>query len=63
MSEPTARIERRRESPDFAYETDDRDHGWSFEAGITVRSSVAPASKGGESCIGPEEAFVAWTRG
>ena len=59
MSEHTATITWRRETPDFAYETYNRDHDWSFDAGITVRASAAPAYKGGESCVDPEEAFVA----
>jgi organic hydroperoxide reductase OsmC/OhrA len=59
MSEHTATIEWRRETPDFAYETYNRDHDWSFDAGITVRASAAPAYKGSESCVDPEEAFVA----
>lgn len=59
MSEHTATIEWRRESPDFAYESYNRDHDWSFDAGITVRASAAPAYKGNERCVDPEEAFVA----
>lgn len=59
MSEHTATIEWRRETPDFAYETYNRDHDWSFDAGITVRASANPAYLGGESCVDPEEAFVA----
>jgi hypothetical protein len=41
MSEHTATIEWRRETPDFDYETYNRDHDRSFDAGITVRSSAA----------------------
>ena len=59
MSEHTATIEWRRETPDFAYETYNRDHDWSFDAGITVRASAAPAYLGSESRVDPEEAFVA----
>ena len=59
MSEHKATIEWKRESPDFAYETYNRDHDWSFDAGITVRASAAPAYKGNERCVDPEEAFVA----
>src|SRR5215831_17713190 len=59
MSEHTATIEWRRETPDFAYETYNRDHNWSFDAGITVRASANPAYSGSESCVDPEEAFVA----
>jgi organic hydroperoxide reductase OsmC/OhrA len=59
MSEHTATIEWRRETPDFAYETYNRDHDWSFDGGITVRASANPAYQGSESCVDPEEAFVA----
>lgn len=59
MSEHAATIEWRRETPDFAYETYNRDHDWSFDAGITVRASAAPAYLGHENCVDPEEAFVA----
>jgi organic hydroperoxide reductase OsmC/OhrA len=59
MSEHHATISWKRETPDFTYETYNRDHDWSFDAGTTVRGSAAPAYKGGESCVDPEEAFVA----
>ncbi len=59
MSEYTATIAWRRETPDFAYENYNRDHDWSFDAGITVRASASPAYRGSESCVDPEEAFVA----
>jgi organic hydroperoxide reductase OsmC/OhrA len=59
MSEHTATIEWRRETPDFNYETYNRDHDWSFDAGITVRASANPSYLGAESYVDPEEAFVA----
>src|SRR5262245_1301675 len=59
MSEHKATIEWRRETPDFAYQTYNRDHEWRFDAGITVRASAAPAYLGSEQCVDPEEAFVA----
>jgi organic hydroperoxide reductase OsmC/OhrA len=59
MSEHKATIDWKRETPDFAYETYNRDHDWSFDAGITVRASASPAYRGSESCVDPEEAFVA----
>jgi organic hydroperoxide reductase OsmC/OhrA len=59
MSEHTATIEWRRETPDFAYETYNRDHDWRFDAGVTVRASANPAYLGSGSCVDPEEAFVA----
>ena len=59
MSDHKATIDWKRETPDFAYQTYNRDHDWSFDAGVTVRASAAPAYLGGESCVDPEEAFVA----
>jgi organic hydroperoxide reductase OsmC/OhrA len=59
MSEHKATIDWKRETPDFAYETYNRDHSWSFDASITVRASANPAYLGSESCVDPEEAFVA----
>jgi organic hydroperoxide reductase OsmC/OhrA len=59
MSEHKATIHWRRETPDFTYETYNRDHDWQFDGGITVRASAAPAYLGNEQCVDPEEAFVA----
>ena len=59
MSEHNATVDWKRETPDFAYETYNRDHDWTFDAGVTVRASAAPAYLGSESCVDPEEAFVA----
>jgi organic hydroperoxide reductase OsmC/OhrA len=59
MSEHNATVDWKRETPDFAYESYNRDHDWSFDAGITVRASANPAYMGSESCVDPEEAFVA----
>ncbi len=59
MSEHKATVDWKRETPGFAYETYNRDHDWSFDAGVTVRASANPAYLGGESCVDPEEAFVA----
>src|SRR6516225_8317486 len=59
MSEHTVTVEWKRETPDFAYESYNRDHDWSFDAGITVRASANPAYQGSPSCVDPEEAFVA----
>lgn len=59
MSEHKAAIAWHRETPDFAYETFNRDHDWTFDCGITVRASSAPGYNGGVSCVDPEEAFVA----
>ena len=59
MSEPKVTVDWKRETPDFAYETYDRDHDWHFDAGVTVRASANPAYLGSETCVDPEEAFVA----
>ncbi len=59
MSDHKATIQWRRETPDFKYETYNRDHDWVFDAGITVRASASPAYMGSPSCVDPEEAFVA----
>ena len=59
MSEHKATIDWKRETPDFAYETYNRDHDWIFDAGVTVRASANPAYLGSETCVDPEEAFVA----
>ena len=59
MSEHKATIHWRRETPDFKYETYNRDHDWGFDAGVTIRASAAPAYMGSAGCVDPEEAFVA----
>src|SRR5437588_3644663 len=59
MSEHKATVEWKRQTPDFTYESYNRDHVWHFDAGITVRASANPAYLGSESCVDPEEAFVA----
>ena len=59
MSEHKVTVDWKRETPDFAYETYNRDHDWTFDAGVTVRASANPAYLGSETCVDPEEAFVA----
>ncbi len=59
MSEHKATIEWKRETLDFGYQTYNRDHDWSFDGGLRVRASAAPAYLGNESRVDPEEAFVA----
>lgn len=59
MSEHVALVAWRRETPDFAYTSYNRDHDWTFDGGTTIRASAAPAYLGNESCVDPEEAFVA----
>lgn len=59
MSEHRAAIAWTRSTPEFTIETYNRDHSWSFDAGITVRASATPAYKGDADCVDPEEALVA----
>jgi organic hydroperoxide reductase OsmC/OhrA len=59
MSEHTVTVAWKRETPDFTYQSYNRDHDWTFDGGVTVRASAAPAYLGSESCVDPEEAFVA----
>ena len=58
MSEHKATVEWKRQTPDFTYESYNRDHDWIFDVGIRVRASANPAYLGSESCVDPEEAFV-----
>ncbi len=59
MSEHQVTVEWNRETPDFAYQSYNRDHDWIFDAGVSVRASAAPGYLGNERCVDPEEAFVA----
>lgn len=59
MSEHVAEIKWKRATENFGYDHYNRAHDWTFDAGITVPGSAAPAFKGEEDRIDPEEAFVA----
>ena len=59
MSEYKVTVEWKRETPDFSYQGYNRDHDWTFDAGVTIRASAAPAYLGNTACVDPEEAFVA----
>lgn len=59
MSEHRAVLHWQRRSEDFKYESYNREHSWSFDGGVEVRASAAPAYRGDPSCVDPEEAFVA----
>ena len=59
MSEHVAAIVWKRETESFAYDHYNRGHEWSFDAGVTVPGSAAPAYKGDADRVDPEEAFVA----
>jgi len=59
MSEHKATIAWKRGDKQFQYETYSRDHTWTFEGGVEVPASAAPAFLGSEERVDPEEAFVA----
>ena len=59
MSDHKATVAWRRESPDFSYETYNRDHIWQFEGEEKVMASAAPAFLGDPGRVDPEEALVA----
>jgi len=59
MSEHRARINWRRETPDFSPDTYDRDHRWSFSDTVEVRASAAPDYRGNAELVDPEQGFVA----
>ena len=59
MSEYKVNVTWKRTSAGFTYEEYNREHTWSFDAGIQVRASAAPAFRGKTDCVDPEEAFVA----
>jgi len=59
MSEHHARIGWKRTTPDFAYDTYNREHEWRFKGGNVVAASAAPAFKGRDDRVDPEDAFVA----
>ena len=59
MSEHKATIDWERDSAEFMYDSYSRDHVWSFEGGVQVTASAAPAYLGSPSLVDPEEAYVA----
>jgi organic hydroperoxide reductase OsmC/OhrA len=63
MSEHRATIDWRLERADFAYETYNREHAWTFDDGVRVAAAAAPAnipsSAAGAPGVDPEQAFVA----
>jgi organic hydroperoxide reductase OsmC/OhrA len=59
MSLHKAAIAWKRRTPDFAYDTYDRSHGWTFGGGTQVEASSAPEFKGKPELPNPEEALVA----
>lgn len=59
MSEHVAEIIWERTSETFEYDDYNRAHIIRLDAGFDVNASAAPAYKGDEDCMDPEEAFVA----
>lgn len=59
MSEYRVTVSWERATTDFKYEDYNREHIWSFDAGIQVPASAAPAFRGRPDRVDPEEAFVA----
>jgi organic hydroperoxide reductase OsmC/OhrA len=59
MSEHGVTVTWRRTSVSFDYEVYNRDHAWSFDGGVQVRASAAPAYHGDPDYVDPEEAYVA----
>ena len=59
MSEHRARIDWKRDTKDFSYETYSRSHTWSFEGGVVVPASSAPEYLGDPTRVDPERALVA----
>jgi organic hydroperoxide reductase OsmC/OhrA len=59
MSEHRVRVSWERGGTDFGYESYPRDHAWSFEGGVRVPTSAAPAFRGNPARVDPEAAFVA----
>jgi organic hydroperoxide reductase OsmC/OhrA len=59
MSEHKISLEWKRATPDFQYQTYNRDHTWKFDGGHGMQASAAPAYLGNPKNVDPEEAFVA----
>lgn len=59
MSEHHAAIEWAGGAEPFTLETYSRDHTWTFPNGTRVDASSAPAFRGNDARVDPEEAFVA----
>ena len=59
MSKHYTTLEWKRESKDFSYQSYNRKHSWTFNSGVTIQASAAPAFLGDPNFVNPEEAFVA----
>ncbi len=58
MSEHRANVQWARDGGDFSAESYNRDHVVTFENGIEIKASAAPAFQGNPDCVDPEEALV-----
>lgn len=54
-----ATIRWERTTPGFGLKEYNTRHEWTFDGGVTVPASSAPALRGEPDCVDPEEAFVA----
>lgn len=59
MSEHRVKLSWALGAPEFQYATYNREHTWSFDGGVEVAASAAPAYRGKPEYVDPEEAFVA----
>jgi len=59
MSEHRAKVQWRHSGGAFDYESFSRNHAWTFPNGTAIEASAAPAFRGDDSRIDPEEGFVA----
>jgi organic hydroperoxide reductase OsmC/OhrA len=59
MAEHVANIRWQRGAVEFGYETFSRAHRWTFDGGVEIPASAAPAYRGDPTHVDPEEAFVA----
>ena len=59
MSKYEATIRWERDTPDFLYDSYNRDHDWTLGGGVPVAASAAPEFHGDPDRVNPEVAFVA----
>lgn len=59
MSEHRVTVRWDRTSPDFSYDTYNREHTWTFPGGQSLDASSAPEYQGDATCANPEEALAA----
>ena len=59
MAEHRATVRWQNDTEEFNIRSYSRDHQWQFASGQSLNASAAPAFRGSEDCVDPEEAFVA----